>query len=147
MEKHLLYLLILVSTLSVHAQELKHRTEYNGRMGSNFEVTIFAETDSLIDLGIKTALDEAQRIEMFLSEYIEGTEIWKVNQNAGIKPVKVSKELFDLTRRCLKISKLTDGAFDISWAAASKLWHFDTTMTRVPSKAKIDSILPLISIC
>ena len=145
MKKHILYTLIFLSTLPIYSQNLKQRTEYNGRMGSNFEVTIYAETDSLIDLGIKTALDEAHRIEMFLSEYIEGTEIWNVNLNAGIKPVKVNKELFDLTRRCLKISKLTDGAFDISWAAASKLWHFDATMTKVPSKSQIDSILPLIN--
>lgn len=145
MKKHFLVFLLIFSINSIYSQNLKQRTEHNGRMGSNFEVTIYAETDSLIDLGIKVALDEAQRIEMFLSEYIEGTEIWNVNQNAGIKPVKVNNELFELTRRCLKISKLTDGAFDLSWAAASKLWHFDSTMTKVPPKAKIDSILPLIN--
>ena len=140
-----IFFLLFCSLLELSSQKLIQRTEYHGRMGSNFEVTIFAPTDSLIDLGIKTALDEAARIEMIFSEFIPGTEVSNVNQNAGIKPVKVSKELFDLTQRCLKISVLTDGAFDISWLAASKLWHFDSTLTKVPSQAQIDSILPLVN--
>lgn len=137
--------LLVCSFFRLSSQNLIQRTEYHGRMGSNFEITIFASTDSLIDLGIKTALDEAARIEMIFSEFIPGTEVSIVNQNAGIKPVKVSKELFDLTQRCLKISVLTDGAFDISWLAASKLWHFDSTLTKVPSQSQIDSILPLVN--
>lgn len=137
--------LLVFSFFRLSSQNLIQRTEYHGRMGSNFEITIFAPTDSLIDLGIKTALDEAARIELIFSEFIPGTEVSIVNQNAGIKPVKVSKELFDLTQRCLKISVLTDGAFDISWLAASKLWHFDSTLTKVPSQAQIDSILPLVN--
>jgi len=140
-----IFFLLFCSLLELSSQKLIQRTEYHGRMGSNFEVTIFAPTDSLIDLGIKTALDEAARIEMIFSEFIPGTEVSNVNQNAGIKPVKVSKELFDLTQRCLKISVLTDGAFDISWLASSKLWHFDSTLTKVPSQAQIDSILPLVN--
>lgn len=140
-----IFFLLFCSLLELSSQNLIQRTEYHGRMGSNFEITIFAPTDSLIDLGIKTALDEAARIEMIFSEFIPGTEVSIVNQNAGIKPVKVSKELFDLTQRCLKISVLTDGAFDISWLAASKLWHFDSTLTKVPSQAQIDSILPLVN--
>jgi FAD:protein FMN transferase len=145
MRKFWFLLILIISAVGSSAQNLIQRTEYHGRMGSNFEITIFAPSDSLIDLGIKTALDEAARIELIISEFIPGTEVWNVNQNAGINPIKVSKELFDLTQRCLKISKLTDGAFDLSWCAASKLWHFDSTMTKVPSQAQIDSILPLVN--
>jgi thiamine biosynthesis lipoprotein len=145
MKKHVFLLIILIASIMSQGQKLIQRTEYHGRMGSNFEVTIFAPSDSLIDLGVKTALDEAARIEMSLSEFIPGTEVWQVNQNAGINPVKVSKELFELTRRCLKVSALTDGAFDISWCAASKLWHFDSTLTKVPTQAQIDSILPMVN--
>lgn len=141
----LIYLVLLLFPNLVQSQDLKQRTEYHGRMGSNFEVTVFAESDSLIDLGIKTALDEAARVELIFSEFIPGTDVWIVNQNAGIRPVKVSKELFELTQRCLRISKLTDGAFDISWCAASRLWHFDSTLTKVPTQAQIDSVLPLVN--
>jgi len=145
MKKFGILLILIIYMVGASAQNLIQRTEYHGRMGSNFEITIFAPSDSLIDLGIKTALDETARIELILSEFILGTEVWNVNQNAGINPIKVSKELFELTQRCLKISTLTDGAFDLSWCAASKLWHFDSTLTKVPSQAQIDSILPLVN--
>ncbi len=145
MKKVGIFLSLMTLVFELSSQNLIQRTEYHGRMGSNFEITIFAPTDSLIDLGIKTALDEATRVELIFSEFIPGTEVSTVNQNAGIKPVRVSKELFDLTKRCQKISILTNGAFDLSWFAASKLWHFDSTLTKVPSQAQIDSILPLIN--
>lgn len=143
--KNTLFLFFFSLIFGLEAQNLIQRTEYHGRMGSNFEITIYASTDSLIDLGIKTAMDEAERVELIFSEYIPTSEASMVNTNAGIKPVKVSSEFFDLTKRCIKISDLTDGAFDISWCGASKLWHFDNTLTKVPSQAQIDSILPLVN--
>jgi len=145
MKRIVILFLFTLFVLRLSAQDFIQRTEYHGRMGSNFEVTIFATSDSVIDLGIKTALDEASRIEWIFSEFIPNTQVSEINNNAGVKPVKVSKELFDLTQRCLKISILTDGAFDISWLAASKLWHFDSTMTKIPPQSRIDSILPLIN--
>ena len=45
--------------------------------------------------------------------------------------------MFDLIERAIKISELTDGAFDISYAAMDRIWHFDVSMTEMPSEDKI----------
>ena len=47
------------------------------------------------------------------------------------------KELFDLIERAIGISKLTDGAFDISYASMDRIWKFDGSMTEMPSAEKI----------
>ena len=49
----------------------------------------------------------------------------RINGAAGIGPVTVDRELFDLIYRCLKISKLTDGAYDISFAGMDDIWKFE----------------------
>ncbi len=113
-------------------------------MGSRFEITAVHSSEAIIDESIDVAIEEVKRIENLISEWVEGTEVDLINKNAGIKPVKVSVELFTLIERCKKVSALTDGAFDITWASAWKLWHFDSTLTKVPSQAQIDEILPLI---
>ncbi|MDP5063027.1 MAG: FAD:protein FMN transferase, partial [Maribacter sp.] len=51
--------------------------------------------------------------------------------------VKVDAELFDLIQRGIGISKLTDGAFDISYASMDKIWKFDGSMTVMPSEDSI----------
>lgn len=113
-------------------------------MGSRFEITPYAESDSLVDAGISAAITEVKRIENTISEWIPGTVISQINDNAGIQPVKVSDEIFNLIKRCNKVSDLTNGAFDISWAAARHVWRFDGSMTSLPDPALIDSMKLLV---
>lgn len=138
------FFILLCFPLLISAQ-LKHRTEILLLMGSRFEITPYAETDSLVNAGIKAAIEEVRRAEKVISEWIPISEISKVNDNAGIKPVKVSDELFGLIKRSKKVSALTDGAFDVSWAAARNIWRFDGSMKALPSPSLLDSIIPLIN--
>ena len=83
------------------------------------------------------AIDEISRIENMISSWDENSETAKINRNAGIKPVVVSAELIHLIERSLKISKLTDGAFDITYASMDKIWKFDGSMIEMPFKNQI----------
>ncbi|MFN4199255.1 MAG: FAD:protein FMN transferase, partial [Flavobacterium sp.] len=73
----------------------------------------------------EASVQEVKRIELLISEWKSETEVSKVNAQAGINAVKVSKEVFDLVERAIKISKVSNGAFDITFASMEKLWQFD----------------------
>lgn len=106
-------------------------------MGSRFEITVVA-TDSIEANGyIDLAIDEITRIEKLISSWDPASQTSEINRNAGIKPVKVDEELFNLISRSIEISKLTDGAFDISFASMDKIWKFDGSMTEMPSEESI----------
>ena len=64
-----------------------------------------------------------------------------INKNAGISPVKVSDELFNLIERSIQISEITEGAFDISYGALNDLWKFDGSMQYMPTPEEISSCL------
>lgn len=106
-------------------------------MGSHFEITIVANEAAEAEALIDTAIAEITRIENLISEWRAETQVSIVNKNAGIVPVKVDKELFDLTERGLYFSRITDGAFDISFAAMDRIWKFDGSMTQMPSPEAI----------
>lgn len=106
-------------------------------MGSHFEITIVAEDSTKANNYIDAAVNEISRIEKLISSWDETSQTSKINQNAGIKPVKVDKELYQLIERSISISKLTDGAFDISYASMDKIWKFDGSMKNMPSKDSI----------
>jgi thiamine biosynthesis lipoprotein len=106
-------------------------------MGSDFEITVVAKTQLEADKQIGIAISEISRIEALISSWKTTSETSNINKNAGVSPVKVSKELFNLIQRALQISNLTDGAFDISYASMDKLWKYDGSMTQMPSKEAI----------
>ena len=106
-------------------------------MGSRFDISVVAkdpiEGEEYIDL----AINEIKRIEKLISSWDPNSQTSEINKNAGVKPVKVDAELFNLIQRGIGISTLTDGAFDISYASMDNIWRFDGSMTKMPEEATI----------
>ncbi|KLT69811.1 thiamine biosynthesis protein ApbE [Flavobacterium sp. ABG] len=106
-------------------------------MGSRFDITIVAQDSLTAEIRINETIAEITRIENLISDWKSDSQVSEVNQNAGIRAVKVDKEVFDLTKRAIAISKMTNGAFDISFAAMEKVWKFDGSMTEIPTPEQI----------
>jgi len=106
-------------------------------MGSRFDITVVAENELQGNNFIDIAVNEISRIEKLISSWDANSQTSEINRNAGIKSVLVDDELFQLIQRCIKISKLTEGAFDISYASMDKVWFFDGSMTEMPTEEAI----------
>lgn len=130
-------LLMLLSCFPLHAQNKITIERPVILMGSKFLITIVAEDSIQGNKLVDMAIAEVVRIENLISEWQPHTQISQVNLNAGIKPVKVDKEVFDLTKRAIAYSKMTEGAFDISTAAMDRIWQFDGSMDTLPSPLAI----------
>jgi thiamine biosynthesis lipoprotein len=106
-------------------------------MGARFDISIVAGDSLLAERYIDTVIAEVSRIEHLISDWMPQTQISQVNSNAGIRPVKVDPEVFALTQRAIHFSEITNGAFDISFAAMDRIWKFDGSMTEMPSAEAI----------
>lgn len=102
-------------------------------MGNRFEFTIVADDGEWANNMISLAIAEVKRIEALLTTFDEHSQVCLINQQAGSSAVRVDREVFELIRRSLRISAITDGAFDITYGSIDKqLWNFDTTMKALP---------------
>ncbi|WP_228098993.1 FAD:protein FMN transferase [Pedobacter sp. MC2016-24] len=102
-------------------------------MGNRFEFTVIAENKALGEKAIGAAIAEVKRIENLLSTFKDSSQTSLINHNAGIKAVKVDSEVIELIQRSIRISDITQGAFDISYGSIDKsLWNFDVNMTSLP---------------
>ena len=117
------------------AQEVFQRTVK--LMGSRFDITVSAVDETKGQAFIDLAVGEISRTEKLISSWDPNSQTSLINANAGIAPVEVDKELFLLIERALKVSKLTEGAFDISYASMDRIWKFDGTMTEMPEESAI----------
>ena len=102
-------------------------------MGNRFEISVVADHEGRANRCIDLAVAEISRIETLLTTFKDDSQTNTINANAGVAPVKVDKEVFDLIERSLKVSDLTQGAFDLTYGSIDKsLWNFDVNMTALP---------------
>ena len=104
-------------------------------MGNRFEISVVGDNAIWADERIDKAIAEINRVEKLLSTFSDDSIINQINRNAGIQPVKVSAEIFNLIDRSLQISELTYGAFDITYYSADKTFrNIDTTSKKNNTK-------------
>ncbi|MGF1924376.1 MAG: FAD:protein FMN transferase [Bacteroidia bacterium] len=125
--------------------ELKSFKRTEKLMGNTFELTVVANDGKWANQKLELAINEIRRIEKLLTTFNEQSQTNQINQQAGISPVKVEPEVFELIERSIRISTITDGAFDITYGSIDKtLWNFDQSMISLPSEETAKSMVRLI---
>jgi thiamine biosynthesis lipoprotein len=115
-------------------------------MGNQFSISVVADNEAWAFERIDAGVREIARIEKLLTSFAEDSETNLINRNAGITPVRVSAETFEIIRRSIRISGITQGAFDITYGSVDRrLWNFDTTMQRLPDKKTAKKMVRLIN--
>lgn len=134
--------MIFLTGSSARAQQIYKRTLK--LMGSRYDLTVVAGNEAEGNAYIDLAVEEIRRIEKMISSWDPESQTSAINRNAGIAPVRVDPELVALIKRALGISRLTDGAFDISYASMDKIWKFDGSMTSMPAEEEIRQSVALV---
>lgn len=115
-------------------------------MGNRFEISVVSDNENWAYEKIDLAITEIQRIEKLLTTFSNESVTYQINENAGIQPVQVPKEVYDLIFRCQMLSKMTQGAFDISYGSIDKrFWNFDLNMKELPNKEEAKKAVELIN--
>lgn len=115
-------------------------------MGNRFEISVIGPDENWCTEKINLAIEEIKRIERLLTTFSNESITFEINENAGMQPVKVPDEVFGLIQRCQMLSKITQGAFDISYGGIDKkFWNFDLKMTALPDAEAAKKAVELIN--
>jgi FAD:protein FMN transferase len=115
-------------------------------MGNRFELSVVCENEDIANHNIDLAIDEIKRIEALFTTFNENSQTNQINKCAGIHPVKADAEVRELIERCIRISEITQGAFDITYGSIDKsLWNFDQSMTSLPDAETAKKMVRLIN--
>jgi thiamine biosynthesis lipoprotein len=106
-------------------------------MATRFEFVLQGEDEVHLRAAGEEALAEIERLEDQLSFFRPASEISHVNARAAREPVPVSPGTFRLLREALEVSRLTDGAFDITIAPLMQCWGFMGGAGRPPEAAAL----------
>ena len=73
---------------------------------------------------IQQVMTEMSRVDQLMSPYIASSELSQINENAALRPVSVSQELFDLISLALRHGQWSGGIFDITYASVGQLYNY-----------------------
>ena len=110
-------------------------------MGTTFSVVLHGDDRDKMEEAANAALDEVQRLDNLLSIYRPASVWSEINRLAAQRPVAVSPEVFRLISRCLRYSRGSQGAFDISVGPLMKAWGFFKGAGRLPGLEEVASAL------
>jgi thiamine biosynthesis lipoprotein len=111
-------------------------------MASPCEVLMEDAPEDLARQMLDAVAAEAWRIERKFSRYRSDSAVQQINQSAGSEVV-VDEESANLLDFAATLTRLSEGAFDITSGVLRKAWTFDGG-DRVPSQEQIEELLAAV---
>jgi thiamine biosynthesis lipoprotein len=136
-------LLLILLCLAAPAQAEWFKRVEDGIMGTRITVELWADSAQVGEPAMQAVLDDMRRIDRQMSTYKPSSEVSQVNARAAQAPIKISPELFDLLTQALEFSRLTDGAFDITYASVGFMYDFRKRVK--PTASQIENALPSVN--
>ena len=131
-------ILLLFSHGSLHAQSLKPFAATQRHMGTDVMIRVWAPNREVAERGFEKAYARVATLEKVMSDYDAGSEISRLVQQAPMaSPVPISADLWQVLQRSEKISRASDGAFDVSIGALSRLWRRARRQKQLPSQERL----------
>ena len=93
---------------------------------------------------VDAALDEVDRVDRLMSHYRPDSPLSQLNRGAASGPVAVEPELLAFLDVCLRWSRESDGAFDVTVGPLMKAWGFFRDEGRVPEKEELAAVLQVV---
>lgn len=141
------FLCIPLLLLLASGVQAKWHSDAQDVMGTRVSLTFWLEDDAKATIALAAVMAEMHRIDQHFSPYIASSELSRANQQAVLatadKPLIISPELTHLIDKSLYYSRLTDGAFDITFASLARYYDYRKRLT--PSEAQRAALLPAIN--
>lgn len=109
-------------------------------MGTVVKISLYDGEEKILD----KAFERVHEIEDLVSINKDGTEIDKLNENAGIKGIKLSDTSYNIIDKALYYSKLSNGGYDATIGPLVKLWSIGLPEAKVPTQKEIDETIKKI---
>jgi thiamine biosynthesis lipoprotein len=135
---------IAVNARSPSPPPLVCHEESRVAMGCTATVRACGPDAATLPAVVGEALDEIDRVDRLMSHYRRDSPLSRLNREAAAGPVTVEPELLDFLAECLRWSRESDGAFDVTVGPLMKAWGFFRDEGRVPGEDELTRALEVV---
>ena len=134
----ILFLIIVMFYSIINRPPVEFETGYRLVMGTLARVIIVAQNSEIAEKAAEDAFTAIENVDDLMSDYKDDSEIGIVNKDAFQKPVQVSEPTFEVIKRSVEFSKLTDGAFDVTVGPLVALFRKEKETQIPPTEEQIE---------
>jgi thiamine biosynthesis lipoprotein len=113
-------------------------------MGTKFQMIVYAADEKTARAAVKEAFARVADLDGIMSDYRSTSELMRLCEKAGGEPVKVSDELFFVLSKAQEVSKLSDGAFDVTVGPVVRLWRLSRRTGKLPDADELKKALAVV---
>jgi thiamine biosynthesis lipoprotein len=113
-------------------------------MGTEFRIVLYAPDEATAKKASDAAFARIAQLDGIMSDYKSTSELMQLCKKAGAEPVPVSDDLLAVLTRALEISRLTDGAFDVTVGPIVRLWRRARRTLMVPDAEELAKARKLV---
>ncbi len=106
----------------------------------NTLISIKASGDNAEE-AIDAAMGRITEIESTMSAHIKDTDVWNINHSRAGEEVYLSRDTWQVIKKGIFYSQLTNGYFDITVKPLMDLWGIGTENPRVPTQTELGQVL------
>ena len=112
-------------------------------MGTAVDVELWSDDAAKANEALAAVIAEMHHIDDTMSPFKPESELSRINREAAKHPVPISREMYDILARSIEFSKLSDGAFDVTFSSVGYLYDYRQHIK--PTDEQIAKALPAIS--
>ncbi len=112
---------LILGSAQLHAEWLSGNKKL---MGTQVSVELWAEDRITGQAAIEAVFSEIERLDLMMNPWIPESELARINREASKSAVTTTAEIVEVVERALYYSKLSDGAFDISFASVGQYYDY-----------------------
>ena len=131
----------LIQFASAQSSALQRYQFRELHMGGEVEITAYSHSSDAAENAMRAAFAEFARLEQIMSDYRPDSEVRQLVKNSNGKPVKVSRDLFQVLREARIASLASGGAFDVTVGPLVKLWRKSRDTKILPAPPEIRGAL------
>lgn len=138
--KNIIYISFILLLLSCSNDEVIKRSSII--MGSIVEIQVKGINSVTANRAITASFEEAKRIDTLFSTYIDGNQMWMLN-NTNVDEIVVNSEMFTILKKSEEIWQLTNGSFDPAIGSLIDLYNFEKDSPKIPTAKQIKDALKI----
>jgi FAD:protein FMN transferase len=144
MKRCLVAIAVLVLAAPGRAENLTRFQFAEPHMGTRFQITLYAPDEALAKKAAQAAFARIAFLDASMSDYRPASELMRLCAKAGGEPIEVSPELFFVLQKAQEVSRLSDGAFDVTVGPVVRLWRLARRTQRMPDPESLHKALALV---
>jgi thiamine biosynthesis lipoprotein len=106
-------------------------------MGTLFSIVLYAHDPATAEKAAAAAFERVAELDAVMSDYQADSELMRLCDQPYGQPVSVSADLFDVLQYSQKVSRLSDGAFDVTVGPFVRLWRFSRKRGVLPTASEL----------